>query len=176
VEEIAALAWRSWEATGSSDAATFLLLRPWVGEPPSTSHLFRPGTVAQALWARFDLEELTFANVCFAGLDSLVRLNEEPSFHFPAWWGDGDRPEELLAIAQADGTLCLLEVETDAILAWEHEQDHWSQATKVADDLELFVRGLGTVFYVEGTDPDRVAEAVGAEGPDWWRTFAGGGA
>jgi hypothetical protein len=62
-----------------------------------------------------------------------------------SWWGSGERPSNTLFIADSDYYTILLNCETGNVFAFNQDQQ-WSEAIPVADNFELFVRAVGTVF------------------------------
>ena len=130
---------------------------------------------------RWDLGDFSLGNVWFGSdgdyLGMLRRQNvSEPSA--PRWWGGGERPSSTLLIGATDGYLVLLDLVSGSVLAMSRSRSIES-ANQVAENLELLIRGLGTLFLGrEGsTDPHQLASEIavaagGSAGSAFWTDLA----
>ena len=130
---------------------------------------------------RWDFGDLSLGNVWFGSdgdfLGMLRRENvSDPSA--PRWWGSGERPSSALLIGATDGYLVLLDLVSGSALAMPRSESI-EAATQVAADLELLIRGLGTLFLGrEGSsDPRQLASEIaaavdGSAGSAFWTDLA----
>jgi hypothetical protein len=126
--------------------------------------------------SQFDLGDLAIGPVSFCGsgnyLAELVELNEQVR-----WWGLGGRPAERLMVANSDPYAILLNVTNGRVIAFDREGD-WLQGTDIAEDFELFVRGIGSVMLLRAQVLDKeslgreVASQVGAQDKEFWEFLA----
>lgn len=129
---------------------------------------------------KFNLGSLTIGPTVFgsSGLYAvdLLALNSQPDTQ---WWGGGGRPEALLMIANSDPFEVILDCSTGEILALQHGRQ-LNETSIVARNLELYLRGLGTVFVGRQAEPDSrdlgrmVGLQVGSspEGLEYWLEMA----
>jgi hypothetical protein len=125
----------------------------------------------RALVSAYDFGSLTIGATAF-GFEAdyaaeLVDGNTAPDL---AWWGDGARPAQRVAVAHADEHAVLLDCDTGAVLVLTHG-DPPARAVAVARDFEAWFRGIGTLAVRPEVDRDALADAVGAppEGRACWR-------
>jgi hypothetical protein len=126
---------------------------------------------------QWDFGDLSLGNVWFGSdgdyLGMLRQQNvSDPSV--PRWWGDGDRPSATLLIGATDGYLVLLDLVSGSALAMPRSKSIES-ANQVAANLELLIRGLGTLCLAREGSSDRrqlaseIAAAVdGSAGSAFW--------
>jgi hypothetical protein len=92
----------------------------------------------------FNFGRLTIGPVvfCNAGdyLKELVELNTSIN-----WWGEGQRPINLLMVANSDPYAILLNVNTGHILAMDVERG-WQHAMHIANGFDVYLRGVGTTM------------------------------
>ena len=122
--------------------------------------------------SEFDFGNLTIGPVafCFAGdyLKELIDLNSGTR-----WWGSGDRPRDLLMVANSDPFAILLNVDDGSVHAMDSQQGVQS-GFKIAENFRLFFLGLGTAMLKRNEVPDPYAFAtdigstVGSGPLDFW--------
>ena len=61
------------------------------------------------------------------------------------WWGEGDRPTNIIKIAETDRHILLLKSQSEEIFSFRRSGG-WKNAEIVAKDFELFIRLAGTVY------------------------------
>lgn len=131
--------------------------------------------------SRYDLGDLSIANVWFGSTgdygEFLIQQNEAEDGR-PVWWTGRDRPKDLLLVAATDGYVTLLDVKSGRILALPRAADG-AESLQVARSLELFLRGLGTIYLTasKSGEKERIAETVaeaveGQPGSRFWKELA----
>ncbi|MFO0968173.1 MAG: hypothetical protein U0793_21665 [Gemmataceae bacterium] len=131
-----------------------------------------PSSFADAA-SHFDFGRFTIGPVAFCNTGDyfawLVKVNENTSSHAHPWWGEAQRPHDLIMIANSDPYAILLNVNTGQVLALLHG-DVWAKgAFVVARDFDVFFRGLATVLLQRRPGGEneglarKVAAAVGVE-------------
>lgn len=130
---------------------------------------------------RWDFGDLSLGNVWFGSdgdyLGMLRRENvSDPSA--PRWWGSGERPSSTLLIGATDGYLVLLNLVSGSALAMPRSKSI-EAANQVAADIELLIRGLGTIFLgrEESSNPRQLASEIaaavdGSAGSAFWTDLA----
>ena len=124
----------------------------------------------------YDFGSLTIGPVAFCATgdysNELIDYNEHV-----AWWGGGQRPLNLIMIANSDPFAILINVNTSEILALDAELG-WKNSVRVSESFEMFVRGIGTVILLRNNADDKeklaksVHDAVGSQHLNFWITLA----
>jgi len=99
------------------------------------------------LLMKYDLGNLTLGPIQFGYesnyLELLLEWNKEETSG--AWWGDGARPNNWIAIAFTDPYILILDTASEEIHGFLHEEG-WKAHRRVASDSESLLRGLGTLI------------------------------
>jgi len=128
------------------------------------------------LIARFDFGNLTIGPIVFGAsgdyLAETTELNQETG-----WWGPGERPGNLLMIANSDPFAILLEIRSGCVYALD--PDLGLQRThKIAHAFVSFFLGVGTIVLMRQQVEDRhalataVSGGVGSEHAAFWLQLA----
>lgn len=130
---------------------------------------------------RYDLGRLNIGGVFFGQKgDYLAEMRSWNGGNpFPAWWGEKTtRPERFLRVAGTDGYIVLLDC-TDGTVSSFLRSACCLDATRIASDFALLIRGAGTVHFARRRAPDKeqmgreVARACGAElASEFWEELA----
>jgi hypothetical protein len=77
------------------------------------------------------------------------------------WWGEGQRPNNLIMIANSDPFVILLDISRESVIAVDPELG-LKNASVVADGIENFLRGVGTIilFRNESDNKGQLAQSV----------------
>lgn len=104
-------------------------------------------SIFKATILKYDFGDTSIGNVWFGRLAKYsLWLMSRNSSELPfCWWGEGERPINLVNIAQTDGYILLLKTQSEEILSFRRSGE-WKNAEVVAKDFELFVRLAGTVY------------------------------
>lgn len=124
----------------------------------------------------YDFGNLTIGPVAFCATgdysSELIDYNEHV-----AWWGEDQRPSNLIMIANSDPFAILLEVNTGEIFAMDTELG-WKKSTRISESFEKFVRGIGTVILLRSDADDKeklantVNDIIGSQNISFWTTLA----
>jgi SMI1-KNR4 cell-wall len=74
--------------------------------------------------------------------------------YFATWWGGGERPSNYLSIADSDGYIILLNIETGKIMACDRTESY-QEAKLIASDLRIFLQAIATVYIRLMTDKNK---------------------
>ena len=135
------------------------------------------------LLLRFNLGEFTIGPIAFCStgnyLSWLIENNRDDASQHYSWWGSGQRPSDVLLIANSDPYAVLLDNATEAISAFKHGESWNDDTIVVANDFGRFIRGLGTVFLQRSDEggnedlADEVSNDVGGGSDNlFWRWLA----
>ena len=96
---------------------------------------------------KYDFGDSSIGNVWFGRLAKYSSwLMSRNSLELPfCWWGEGNRPTNIIKIAETDGYILLLETQSEEILSFRRSGE-WKNSEVVAKDFELFVRLAGTAY------------------------------
>lgn len=128
------------------------------------------------LIARFDFGNLTIGpivfGICGDYLAEIAGLNQKTG-----WWGRGERPDNLLMIANSDPFAILMDTRSGCVYALDPELG--PQGTyKIADTFLSFFLGVGTTVLMRQQVEDRsglataVSVGVGSEHAPFWHELA----
>ncbi|MES1202206.1 MAG: SMI1/KNR4 family protein [Pseudomonadota bacterium] len=126
----------------------------------------------------YNFGELAMGPTVFGASGDYLKRVMELNSDIVWWGGGGSRPAHLLLIANYDPYGILLNVLSGKVLAMDSEKD-WRNATDIADDFDLFVRGIGTAFLLGSKVNDRdeaardIVAAVGGDDIAYWRQLIG---
>ena len=110
------------------------------------------------LIARFDFGNLTVGPVVFCSTgDYLVELIELNSNVM--WWGQGQRPEDLIMIGNSDPFAILMNTQVGSVHSLDSEIG-WQKSKKIADDFYGFFSALGTVVLTRNQVLDHAKLAM----------------
>ena len=128
------------------------------------------------LIAKFDFGNLTIGPVVFCAtgdyLTELIELNSNVT-----WWGQGQRPENLIMIGNSDPFAILLNTHSGSVCALDSEFG-WGKSKKISDDFFGFYSALGTVVLTRNQTLDHrklaaeILEEVGGEDFEFWLRLA----
>lgn len=128
--------------------------------------------VFRKLISSFDFGNLTIGPVVFCAkgdyLNELIDLNENVY-----WWGSGQKPSNLIMIANSDPFAILLDETEGKVLAMDSELG-WQKPIVIAKDFYNFIRGVGTVMLRRNNTNDKsqlaqiVHEEVGSQSYEFW--------
>lgn len=134
-----------------------------------------PATFRQPV-KEYNFGKLTIGPVVFCNngdyLSELTKLNTNVG-----WWGRGERPVDLIMVANSDPFAILLDLKKGVVLAMDVERG-WQAANMVASSFDLFVQGVGTTMLRRSESPDRgvlgrdVASTVGGGDLQYWLDLA----
>lgn len=124
----------------------------------------------------YDFGNLTIGPVAFCATgdysSELIEYNEHV-----VWWGESQRPSNLIMIANSDPFAILLDVNTGDILAMDLELG-WQNSVKISENFENFVKGIGTVILLRNAADDKeklarlVHDVTGSQNINFWITLA----
>ena len=107
----------------------------------------------------FSFGDLAIGPVAFCGtgdyLKELIQLNTQVVW----WWGEAQRPADLLLIALSDPYSILLDTARGSVRAFDTELG-WRSSTLVASDFDTYLRGVGTAMLLRESVADRPAFAA----------------
>ncbi len=127
----------------------------------------------------YDLGRLTIGPIAFCNSGDyasyLLRINCASEF---GWWGEGDRPEGWLMVANSDPYAVLLNTNNGEVFVLRHGEE-WKERKCAAFDFETFLQAIGTVFVerLQETEKEafarRVAATVGGQDAvEFWNALA----
>lgn len=137
----------------------------------------------QSVLRQFDLGSFTIGPIAFCNtgdyLSWTIDNNRDGSANEYPWWGSETRPSDVLLIANSDPYAVLLNCVTGAVSVLEHGTSWSDGSIVVAENLEGFLRGLGTVFLKRSDEGDNSAladdvsiEVGGGRGNVFWQWLA----
>jgi hypothetical protein len=100
---------------------------------------------------RYDLGDLTLGGIWFGSKENFVDyiLNHNAqNQHYP-WWGNENRPNNYLLVADSDGYLILLNTQTEEIFAFLRSES-FDKAQLIANKFDLFFRAAATIYIYQG--------------------------
>jgi hypothetical protein len=128
------------------------------------------------LITKFDFGNLTIGPIVFCStgdyLAELIELNSNVM-----WWGQGQRPENLIMIGNSDPFAILLNTQSGSVYALDSEIG-WIKSKKISDDFFGFFSALGAVVLTRNQTLDRrklaaeISEDVGGEDFEFWLRLA----
>lgn len=126
-----------------------------------------PGSFVEII-SKYDFGDLTIGGVFFGHTGNFGEFlaRENGGYRDYPWWGDSERPKNLLMIAATDGYVVLFDISTDAISAYLRSSS-WRESRVVSVSFELFVRAVGTLYLLkkqmknENEFLDEIRAAVG---------------
>ncbi|ACX90041.1 hypothetical protein [Pectobacterium parmentieri] len=116
----------------------------------------------------YNLNDFSLGSFMFGNggsyLDKLFELNSKNDLI--QWWGEGERPKNLLLVTYNDPYSVLLEVDSGRIYAITDESD-LNNIKPISFDFCFFFRGVGTSFLnkIDSTDVEKL---VGSEDKFFW--------
>lgn len=122
--------------------------------------------------SKFDFGNFTLGPVVFCAtgdyLHEVLVYNE-----VVGWWGDCERPKNLIMIANSDPFVILLSCEKGEVFA-SNSSEQGDEKHIIASDFDRFIRGVGTVLIERGGASDReelakcIHSEVGSEYLSYW--------
>lgn len=119
----------------------------------------------------YNLDNFSLGNISFGTggdyLEKLIYLNEGDGFN--NWWEGSLRPKSIIVIALSDPYTILLNTVTGMIYAITSEPSV-NDDRPVADDFELFIRVVGSLFLKKISAQDAI-KFTGATNQDFWNNI-----
>ena len=123
------------------------------------------------LISRYNFDNFSLGPICFGTgndyIEQLIGINKEDNFN--RWWGDENRHTGFIIIATSDPYTILLNTIENSVYAItsESKPTEWQA---VADNFELFLRGVGSIFLKQGT-PLEVEAFAHSQDLEFWKAL-----